>query len=400
MLAQLEEQLEDPMDGCDEPRAGDAAGNTNSSDPDCATSTSSANKLRKDGLPKRSGLRQGQRRVPHTIFLKYQVALQFQALREMKERGLITDPLRRTSEMFNGLAYSNIWKWGGQIEKLRQALMHDTAAGIQKKRNRSGDLISHASKSARKMSLHRGRGAVFHVAEEELYKLFKQRRSRGLRISERWFVINMRKLIRQHYGDEMADKFKGSYGWVGRFASRYNLSLRRGNNHKNSSVEERLPKIKRWHARLRRRLKTGVVLDPKWGRWLPHNRLSIDQVPCNLREGLKSTYEHTGADRVWIAGTKADDGKRFCTLQIVARAANGPADKPRRGQPKIGVIFRGQGKRISEQERSSWHPDVHVRFQPKAWADAEYCEAHAAHEMAEATQEARARGEDSVAFYD
>jgi hypothetical protein len=144
-------------------------------------------------------------------------------------------------------------------------------------------------------------------------------------------------------------------------------------------VLERLPKIKRWHARLRRRLNTGskVTKDAKWGRWLPENRLSIDQVPCNLREGTKSTYEEVGTTRVWIAGNKNDDGKRFCTLQIVARAANGSASEPRHGQPKIGLIFRGMGQRLSAEEKAAWHPDVHVKFQPKAWADADYCEKHA-----------------------
>ena len=83
------------------------------------------------------------------------------------------------------------------------------------------------------------------------------------------------------------------------------------------------------------------------------------------------TYEDKGAKRVWIAGSKADDGKRFCTLQICARSAVDPS-KPRRGQPKIAVIFRGQGKRISAEERPAYHPDVLVRFQPKAWADEEY----------------------------
>jgi len=152
---------------------------------------------------------------------------------------------------------------------------------------------------------------------------------------------------------------------------------------------------------LRRRLKTPAHnLHPTWGRWLPWNRLSIDQVPCNLREGAGHTYEDTGAARVWIAGSKADDGKRFCTLQVIARGWNGSADEPRRGQPKIGVIFRGQGMRISAEENAAWHPDVDVRFQPKAWADADYCEKHAEKEMADATSAARARGEASVAFYD
>ena len=91
------------------------------------------------------------------------------------------------------------------------------------------------------------------------------------------------------------------------------------------------------------------------------------QVPCNLREGGRETYEEIGTPRVWLAGTKADDGKRFCTLQIIARGGNGNPDLPRHGQPKIGIIFRGQGIRLSDEEMKGWHPEVHVRFQPKVF---------------------------------
>ena len=44
------------------------------------------------------------------------------------------------------------------------------------------------------------------------------------------------------------------------------------------------------------------------------------------------------------------DGKRFCTLQVAARCANGALDAPdapRRGQPKLTIVFRGHGKRVS-----------------------------------------------------
>lgn len=97
--------------------------------------------------------------------------------------------------------------------------------------------------------------------------------------------------------------------------------------------------------------------------------MSVDQVSCNFREGSRSTYEEVGANRVWLAGTKVDDGNRFCTLQIIARAENGPADAPMRGQPHIGIILRGQGMRVSQEEVRERHPDVRVRFQSKAWAD-------------------------------
>ena len=52
------------------------------------------------------------------------------------------------------------------------------------------------------------------------------------------------------------------------------------------------------------------------------------------------------------------------------------------------------------QERTAWHPDVHVRFQKKAWADDVLCEEVAGKEIAEATAEARAAGERSVVFFD
>ena len=94
-----------------------------------------------------------------------------------------------------------------------------------------------------------------------------------------------------------------------------------------------------WHARLRRRLMAkamGRIIHEKWGRWLPRNRLSHDQVGINLREGLQHTYEEKGAKRVWIAGSPADDGKRFATLNITARAVCDDS-KPRRGQPKLSI---------------------------------------------------------------
>ena len=139
-------------------------------------STASSAKLRKDGQPKRSGLREGQRRVPHTLYLKYQVALQFKAFEEMKMRGQITDPLQRTSDMFHGLSLSSIYKWKEQFKDLRKALTHETS-GVRKKRDHSGMIINIQSHRARRFSLHRGRGVAFHAAEEVLYRIRITRRA-------------------------------------------------------------------------------------------------------------------------------------------------------------------------------------------------------------------------------
>ena len=52
----------------------------------------------------------------------------------------------------------------------------------------------------------------------------------------------------------------------------------------------------------------------------------------------------------------------------------------------MSITLRGQGKKISDAERAGWHPDVHVRFQKKAWADDELCEEVARVEIAEASE--------------
>ena len=102
---------------------------------------------------------------------------------------------------------------------------------------------------------------------------------------------------------------------------------------------------------------------------------------------------------MWIVGSPADDGKRFATLNITARAVCDDS-KVRRGQPKLSITFRGQGKKISAEEKAGYHPDVLVRFQKKAWADDEVCEEVAQREIAEATADARAAGEESVCYFD
>lgn len=47
--------------------------------------------------------------------------------------------------------------------------------------------------------------------------------------------------------------------------------------------------------------------------------------------------------------------------------------RPEGQQPKLAIIFRGQGKRISQDEKSAWHKEVDVFFQPNAWLDQNVC---------------------------
>ena len=55
--------------------------------------------------------------------------------------------------------------------------------------------------------------------------------------------------------------------------------------------------------------------------------------------------------------------------------------RPEGSQPKMAIIFRGQGKRLTEVEKKLWHPDIDVYFQKNAWADTAFCAKWAQHTL-------------------
>jgi hypothetical protein len=84
-----------------------------------------------------------------------------------------------------------------------------------------------------------------------------------------------------------------------------------------------------------------------------------------------------GAKEVWIS--QAGEGaweKRMCTLQVCF------SPDPKGPQPRAGLIFRGQGLRISAYEKAAWHPDVDVSFNEKAWANDAWCLEHIPKQLA------------------
>ena len=351
-----------------------------------------------DGRPKQTGLRPGDKRVPRTLYYKLEIVKTLRRFEQLQKLGLCPYPNQATTDAWPGVLKGDVTKYGKAEAELRKALTHEHHVA-RKQKNRQGTMAAFKSRAARQVSLHPGRTVPFAAAETELHAGYRAKRRGGERVSGQWLRISMKRLVREFYGDDAADGFKASKLWLRQFARRFGISLRRKSNAKAEPVEMRLPKIKRWHARLRRRLKRGGAVHPVYGRWLPRNRLSHDQVGINLRNGLQSTYDEKGSTRVWIAGSPADDGKRIATLNITARAVCDDS-KPRRAQPKMSITLRGQGKQISDVERAGWHPDVQVRFQKKAWADDELCEEVARVEIAEATEDARAAGEESVTFFD
>ena len=101
-------------------------------------------------------------------------------------------------------------------------------------------------------------------------------------------------------------------------------------------------------------------------------RYNVDQTPPHFVIDTKRTYElvergnpENQHKNVWVSQPGAGLEKRQCTLQIFFSLSG--------KQPKVAIIFRGSGKRISEVEKASWHPQIYVFFQKCTWADTNFC---------------------------
>lgn len=161
----------------------------------------------------------------------------------------------------------------------------------------------------------------FSAAEQEIFRQFCEARKKGKRVGPRWLQSCARREVpRAYIGTPMeqeAKKFGAKLGWLRRFCSRFNLSLRRKTNVKQKPIAERLPKIRRFFALFRIRLqsmkgKPGYC--KKYGLFPLKNRWSLDQVPAGFFDP-KSTYDIKGAHRVHIASNGSADSHRECTLQ-------------------------------------------------------------------------------------
>ena len=174
------------------------------------------------------------------------------------------------------------------------------------------------------------------MAEKETHRLFKLHRSEGRQISARWLKVQMRKQVKERYGEAASTGFRASRGWFTGFIKRYNIGLRKQSNSKGQSAEQRKPGIHQWHALLQHRGRRGKQLSSKWGRWLPECWYNVDQVPFTLIDGDKRTYNDVGRKRIWISGSKKGDDKRgdlaaVCLFVQLRTPAQGSDHFPRKG---------------------------------------------------------------------
>jgi hypothetical protein len=128
------------------------------------------------------------------------------------------------------------------------------------------------------------RARRFPLAEDELEKRFRERRSKGRRVSERWIFAMMRQLVKDMYPGV---PFMCSRGWLMRCRERLGITVRTKSNCKRLAVSDRVPAVMLWLARYRLMLQTQVTksmpMDPVWGRFKPELRFNGDQVPsCSI----------------------------------------------------------------------------------------------------------------------
>lgn len=117
-----------------------------------------------------------------------------------------------------------------------------------------------------------------------------------------------------------------------------------------------------------RRIRTGKDnrYDDKWRKFIPN----VDQSPLPFAVYSETTYElsddqHQHQNKVWISQPGGRLEKRPCALQVCFR--------PNGDQPRLGIIFRGTSKRISNDKKAAYQPDVKAFFQENAWADSTIC---------------------------
>ena len=194
---------------------------------------------------------------------------------------------------------------------------------------------------------------------------------------------------------ERARKFKGSHHWRQDFSMRFGVVVRRKTNKRQKSLEERLVLWKKFNHAVLKLIcdpSTTGKLDPVRGAFLTHQYLASDQVPLPFVIGDQTTFEQRGAEQVSIVQPGDGLEKRQATTQLICRAydieladdavlgANGKPNAEGRKtarpviprlavQAKVAIVFRGQGLRISQQEKDQYHKNVDVYFQPNAWFD-------------------------------
>eukprot|EP00112_Aurelia_sp_Birch-Aquarium-sp1_P024456 Seg7753.1 transcript_id=Seg7753.1/GoldUCD/mRNA.D3Y31 product="hypothetical protein" protein_id=Seg7753.1/GoldUCD/D3Y31 len=296
------------------------------------------------------------RRSSYTIDFKLKV---IDFLEELNASPQIKNKYELVTKKFK-ITKSMVSKWKKQKE-----LLIKEASKVSNKTTKTA--LDSAKTARTRRNLRKFAMISYPLAESSLLSEFRDRRKQGVKVNGKWFRIKMKKHIKNHYGEEGADRFKASKNWLRRFCARNGVSLRRPTNKKKIGNPDRLPIIQKLHCHLREDIRsrkrhgTGETYHPKWGRWMPCKRFNVDHVPCPFVIDNNKTYEEEGTKNVWISQPNDGLDKRQCTLQLCISP-----EEVQRIPP--AVIFRGKGK-VKSAEKTQYDKRVHVYFQEKGWMD-------------------------------
>ena len=171
----------------------------------------------------------------------------------------------------------------------------------------------------------------------ELLKVFTASCGKSHRVDFNWLWLKARNV----YQDQ---EFQGAVvkkHVLKSFIKRHHLKYFRAQWNKKKSKEAFRVKLVKWHETLCERLVcTGgkeSCYEEKWGYYKPYQRLNVYQSPLPFAIECKKTA-----------------GERFCSLNTWFI--------PDGTQPRIAVIFRSKGKRISVGEKEACYLDIDVYF--------------------------------------
>ena len=179
---------------------------------------------------------------------------------------------------------------------------------------------------------------------EALFKEFLPSRSSGHIVNFSWLWSRARNLQL-----DIDPKVEGKHHVVVRFLQKKKeLKMRSTQRIKIKHKKEIEPSLKKWHATFKEKyIRTGSKdssYDQKWGCYQPAQRLNVDKSPLSYLLHGKKIYEYIpkregSTHNTWISQPCSGLEKRQCTLQVIFRQEG--------EQPKLTIIFRGQGKCFS-----------------------------------------------------
>ena len=142
--------------------------------------------------------------------------------------------------------------------------------------------------------LKKGRKSVKHQQlQKKIWDVFTNARSKGHRVNFQWLMTKATTIQRQLSGNDKA--VLGKHVIISSL-KRYNIRMRNRQRNKKKSKTEKVKPLQQWYTTFRERcIRSGFdeSYHEAWGRFVPKQRLNVDQSPLPFVINSSKTYEHT-----------------------------------------------------------------------------------------------------------